>query len=61
MCNKVRKGLIKSIDDMLDKHNVDMKLFGLPVEDFDIKDMTTSQMSDMKRVLSMKINKFVIN
>jgi len=59
MCNKLKKGIKHSIDTLLDKHGVrEVKMFGHPVEDFELDGMTISQMKDMKRVLFKKIDNY---
>jgi len=58
MCNKLKKGLKESMDKILDKYEVSTKVFGHPVEDFDINDMSTAQMKSMKRLLIKKIDSY---
>ena len=59
MSKKLKKGIKHSIDTILDKHGVrEVKMFGHPVEDFELDGMTISQMKDMKRVLFKKIDNY---
>lgn len=59
MCNRVKKGIKESIDTLLEKHGVgEVKMFGHPIEDFELDGMTLTQIKDMKRILFKKINKY---
>lgn len=55
---KIKKAVNESIDNLLDKYNVDIKLFGHPVKDFELSEMTTSQIRDMRKVLIKKIDSY---
>ena len=53
MCSKVKKNISNSIDEILFETGVegDVKIFGNPLEDFDMKELTRSQLKDIRRLL----------
>lgn len=56
MCKKLKKGLIESMDRFIEPIQ-DLKLFGHPVEDFEIENMTPEERKEYKKLLKLKIDK----
>jgi len=60
MCSKVKKNISNSIDEILFETGVDgdVKIFGNPLEDFDMKELTRSQLKDIRRLLLNKLDNY---
>ena len=60
MCSKIKKNISNSIDEILFETGVegDVKIFGNPLEDFDIKELTRSQLKDIRRLLLNKLDNY---
>lgn len=55
MCKKIKKGIEDSIDKILDKYGVDVKVFGHPAEDYKLEQLSVDQMMSIRKVLMKKI------
>jgi len=62
MCKEVKKGIVESIDKLLFKAGIkeDVKIFGQPLEDFDIEDLSHYEMSSIRKVLLKKIDNLAV-
>ena len=60
MCSKIKKNISNSIDEILFETGVDgdLKIFGNPLEDFDMKELTRSQLKDIRRLLLNKLDNY---
>ena len=60
MCSKLKKNISNSIDEILFETGVDgdLKIFGNPLEDFNIQDMSNSQLKDIRRLLLNKLDNY---
>ena len=60
MCSKIKKNISNSIDEILFETGVegDVKIFGNPLEDFDIKELTRSQLKDIRMLLLNKLDNY---
>ena len=60
MCSKIKKNISNSIDEILFETGVDgdVKIFGNPLEDFDMKELTRSQLKDIRRLLLNKLDNY---
>jgi len=60
MCSKVKKNINNSIDEILFEQGIDgdVKIFGNPLEDFDMKELTRSQLKDIRRLLLNKLDTY---
>jgi len=61
MCReKIRKGITHSIDFLLEENEVEIKLFGNPVTDFEFNDLSRSQIKAIRELLIKKIDNCVV-
>jgi hypothetical protein len=60
MCSKIKKNISNSIDEILFEQGIDgdIKIFGNPLEDFDMKELTRSQLKDIRRLLLNKLDTY---
>ena len=60
MCSKIKKNISNSIDEILFETGVegDVKIFGNPLEDFDMKELTRSQLKDIRMLLLNKLDNY---
>lgn len=59
MCkSRIKKAVEESVDKILDKYGVDIKMFSHPVEELELADMPTEQVTSIKKLLIKKINSY---
>jgi hypothetical protein len=60
--SKIKKCVNQSIDELLFKCGIekDLKLFGQPLEDFDINDLSLSERSKFRKLLINKLEAYEI-
>lgn len=53
MCKKIKKGIIDAMDEFIEP----LKLFGHPIEDFQIDKMTPEERKEFLKIQKMKIER----
>lgn len=64
MCKILKRGIVDSIDEILLKvgieSDVNIKIFGQPIEEFDLEDMNHNEIKDIRKVLLTKIDNLAV-